>query len=99
MVASTARLGSSRRFACAPHLFAVRSVSARVPHRREVRWFGFILLSSTLAVATVAGMVVFTWLTLLGLQGLRLKFLENYEPVVGGGVFCALGLIIILFEQ
>jgi ABC-type nickel/cobalt efflux system permease component RcnA len=62
-------------------------------------WFGFVLLSSTLAIATVAGMVVFTWLTLLGLQRLRLKFLENYEPVVVGGVFCALGLIIILFEQ
>ena len=53
----------------------------------------------TLAVATVAGIVVFTWLTLLGLQRLRLKFLENYEPLVVGGVFCALGLIIILFEQ
>jgi len=44
-------------------------------------------------------MVVFTWLTLLGLQRLRLKFLEDYEPLLVGGVFCLLGLIIIAFEH
>jgi cation transport ATPase len=62
-------------------------------------WLGFALLSAILATATVAGMIVFTWLTLLGLQRLRLKFLENYEPLVVGGVFCLLGLIIIAFEH
>jgi nickel/cobalt transporter (NicO) family protein len=62
-------------------------------------WLGFACLSAILATATVAGMLVFTWLTLLGLQRLRLKFFENYEPLVIGGVFCLLGLIIIAFEH
>ena len=62
-------------------------------------WLGFAFLSAILAMATVAGMVVFTWLTLLGLQRLRLKILENYEPLVVGGVFCLLGLIVIAFEH
>jgi nickel/cobalt exporter len=47
-------------------------------------WVGFALLSSILAIATVAGMVVFTWLTLAG---------------VLGGVLCLLGVLIILFER
>lgn len=62
-------------------------------------WFGFALLSAILAIATVAGMIVFTWLTLLGLQRLRFKALEKYEPIIVGVVFCLLGLIIILFEH
>jgi ABC-type nickel/cobalt efflux system permease component RcnA len=62
-------------------------------------WFGFALLSAILAIATVAGMIVFTWLTLLGLQRLRFKALEKYEPITVGVVFCLLGLIIILFEH
>jgi hypothetical protein len=62
-------------------------------------WFGFALLSAILAIATVAGMIVFTWLTLHGLQRLRFKALEKYEPITVGLVFCLLGLIIILFEH
>ena len=62
-------------------------------------WSGFALLSAILAIATVAGMIVFTWLTLLGLQRLRFKALEKYEPITVGVVFCLLGLIIILFEH
>jgi nickel/cobalt transporter (NicO) family protein len=62
-------------------------------------WFGFALLSAILAIATVAGMIVFTWLTLRGLQRLRFKALEKYEPIIVGVVFCLLGLIIILFEH
>ncbi|HEY4283047.1 MAG TPA: hypothetical protein VGM62_08275 [Chthoniobacterales bacterium] len=62
-------------------------------------WFGFALLSSVLAIATVTGMVVFTWLTLLGLQRLRLRSLEKYEPFAVGTVFCLLGVIIMLFER
>ena len=62
-------------------------------------WLGFALLSSVLAIATVAGMVTFTWLTLLGLQRLRFKMLEDYEPVIVGGVFCLLGLLVIVFEH
>jgi ABC-type nickel/cobalt efflux system permease component RcnA len=62
-------------------------------------WMAFALLSMILAVGTVAGMIVFTWLTLLGLQRLRLKSLDKYEPITLGAVFCLLGVIIILFEH
>jgi ABC-type nickel/cobalt efflux system permease component RcnA len=62
-------------------------------------WLGFALLSTVLGIATVAGMVAFTWLTLLGLQRLRPKALEKYEPIIVGGVFCLLGLVIVLFEK
>jgi nickel/cobalt exporter len=62
-------------------------------------WLGFFLLSSVLALATVAGMVVFTWLTLLGLQRLRLRWVAKYEALAVGIVFCALGLMIIFFEM
>jgi nickel/cobalt transporter (NicO) family protein len=62
-------------------------------------WLGFALLSAVLATGTVAGMVTFTWLTLLGLQRLRFKALEKYEPMIVSGVFCLLGLVIILFEK
>ena len=62
-------------------------------------WLGFALLSAILAVGTVAGMVTFTWLTLLGLQRLRFKTLERYEPLIVSGVFVLLGLVIMLFEK
>jgi nickel/cobalt exporter len=62
-------------------------------------WLGFVLLSSVLAVATIAGMVTFTWLTLLGLQRLRVKMLEKYEPLIVSGIFCLLGVLVIMFER
>jgi len=62
-------------------------------------WAGFAFLSAVLAVGTVAGMVTFTWLTLLGLQRLRFEALEKYEPLIISGMFCLLGIIIILFER
>jgi nickel/cobalt exporter len=62
-------------------------------------WLGFAFLSAVLATATVAGMVTFTWLTLRGLQRLRFKALEKYEPMIVSAVFCLLGLLIILFEK
>ena len=62
-------------------------------------WFGFIFLSVILAVATVAGMVVFTWLTMAGVEKLRFKALEKYEGAVLGGLLCILGLLIIVFEH
>jgi len=62
-------------------------------------WIAFALLSAILAVGTVAGMIVFTWLTLLGLQRLRVESLDKYEPATLGAVFCLLGVIIMLFEH
>lgn len=61
-------------------------------------WLGFALLSAVLAIATVAGMVTFTWVTLLGLQRLRFKMLERYEPLIVGSVFCLLGALVVIFE-
>lgn len=62
-------------------------------------WIGFALLSSILAIATVAGMVVFTWLTLAGVEKLKFRNLEKFESGILGGVLCLLGLLIILFER
>lgn len=62
-------------------------------------WLGFALLSSVLAVATVAGMITFTWLTLMGLQRMRFKMLEKYEPLIVSAVFCLLGVLVIIFER
>jgi nickel/cobalt transporter (NicO) family protein len=62
-------------------------------------WVGFAFLSTILAIATVAGMVTFTWLTLLGLQQIPFRALERYEPLIVSSVFCLLGVIIILFEH
>jgi nickel/cobalt exporter len=62
-------------------------------------WLGFALLSSVLAIATVAGMVTFTWLTLRGLQRVRFKSLEKYEPAIVAGVFCLLGILVIVLER
>ena len=62
-------------------------------------WGGFFLLTLILSVATVAGMVAFTWLTLAGIERLNLKFIEKYESGVLGGMLCLLGLLIIIFEH
>lgn len=62
-------------------------------------WLGFALLSTVLAIATVAGMITFTWLTLLGLQRLRFKMLEKYEPLIVSAVFCVLGILVIVVEH
>lgn len=62
-------------------------------------WSGFALLTVILSVATVSGMVIFTWLTLIGLEKLKLRWLERYESGMMGGLLCVLGLFVILFEK
>jgi hypothetical protein len=62
-------------------------------------WAGFALLTAILSVGTVAGMVLFTWLTLSGAQKIKLGLLEKYESGLIGGLLCAVGLLIILFEH
>ena len=47
----------------------------------------------------VAGMVVFTWLTLAGVEKLNVRVLEKFESGILSGVLCLLGLLIILFEH
>lgn len=62
-------------------------------------WSGFVLLTAILSVGTVAGMVLFTWLTLTGVQKVKLGLLERYESGLIGSLLCAVGLLIILFEK
>lgn len=61
-------------------------------------WAGFLLLSLLLAVATLAGMLLFTWLTLLGITRLRLERLERYENGLAGSVLLALGVLVWALE-
>jgi nickel/cobalt exporter len=61
-------------------------------------WGGFAVLTAVLSVATVAGMVLFTSLTLAGLSKVKLGLLEKYESVIMGILLCAVGILIIVFE-
>ncbi len=61
-------------------------------------WAGFAVLTAVLSVATVAGMVIFTSLTLAGLSKMKLGLLEKYESVLMGVLLCAVGILIIFFE-
>ena len=62
-------------------------------------WRGFFVLSAILAVATFAGMLLFTWLALVGLEKIQVKKLERYEAGLLGGLFSAVGLLIIVLEH
>lgn len=62
-------------------------------------WSGFALLTVILSIATVAGMVAFTWLTLSGMEKLKFRLLERYEGGVMGALLCLLGILVILFEK
>ena len=62
-------------------------------------WIGFALLTAILSVGTVAGMVVFTWLTLAGVRKIKLGLLEKYESGLIGALLCAVGVLIIIFEK
>lgn len=58
-------------------------------------WMGFFVLSAVLAFATIGGMVIFTWLTMSGVERLRLGFLERYESGILGALILFLGVGII----
>jgi ABC-type nickel/cobalt efflux system permease component RcnA len=62
-------------------------------------WTGFVVLSAILAVATLAGMTLFTWLALVGFERFRLKAFERREAGLLGALFAILGLLIILLEH
>jgi nickel/cobalt exporter len=62
-------------------------------------WSGFFLLSAVLAAATLAGMVVFTWLSLAGLERLKLTPLERYESAILSGLLILLGIAVMVFER
>jgi ABC-type nickel/cobalt efflux system permease component RcnA len=62
-------------------------------------WKGFVVLSVILAVATLAGMTLFTWLALVGFERFRLKTFERYEAGLLGALFAILGGLIFVLEQ
>jgi hypothetical protein len=62
-------------------------------------WIGFAELTAILSIGTVAGMLLFTGLTLAGMKKLQLGLLEKYESALMGGVLCLVGLLILLFEK
>ncbi len=62
-------------------------------------WRGFALLTAILSVGTVAGMILFTSLTLAGVQRIKLGVLERYESGLIGVLVCAVGLLIIILEK
>jgi hypothetical protein len=62
-------------------------------------WSGFALLTVILSVGTVAGMVLFTSLTLAGVKRVKLGLLERYESGIIGALLCTVGLLIILLEK
>jgi nickel/cobalt exporter len=61
-------------------------------------WTGFGILTAALSVGAILGMVLFTWLTLVGLGRLNLSFLEKFESVIMGILLCAVGLLILVLE-
>jgi hypothetical protein len=62
-------------------------------------WSGFLVLSAVLALATLAGMVLFTWLTLAGLEHVRFSTLERYESGILGALLILLGVAIMVFDR
>jgi ABC-type nickel/cobalt efflux system permease component RcnA len=62
-------------------------------------WRGFALLSVILAVAALAGMALFTWLTLLGLEKSGVRRLERHEAALLGTLFSLLGVLVVVLEH
>lgn len=62
-------------------------------------WSGFLVLSIILALGTLAGMTLFTWLTLVGLERFELKYFERWEAGLLGLLFCVLGVLLIALEH
>lgn len=56
-------------------------------------WTGFWLLSAILAVTTLGGMALLTWLTLLGSERFRLERFERYEAGLLAGLFYVLAIV------
>jgi hypothetical protein len=62
-------------------------------------WKGFWVLSAILAVATLAGMALFTWLALVGFDKFRLKRFERFEAGLLAAVFGILSLVVMLMDH
>lgn len=62
-------------------------------------WRGFVVLSVILAVAALAGMTLFTWLALLGVDRMRIQRFERSEAGLLGVIFLVLGVVVVLLER
>jgi nickel/cobalt exporter len=62
-------------------------------------WAGFALLTAILSVGTVLGMVVFTSLSLTGLNRIRLGWLERCESGMMAALLFGVGLFVLLFSH
>src|SRR5881227_334070 len=62
-------------------------------------WGGFALLTLILSTAAVAGMLVFTWLALIGIRGIGLGWFERYESLVMGSLLLLVGVMVLVFEK
>lgn len=62
-------------------------------------WGGVTLLSVILALGTWTAMLLFTWLTLLGVERVRFKWLEECEAPVLGTLLILCGLAFIVVEH
>lgn len=62
-------------------------------------WTGFVALCGVLAVATLGGMLLLTWLTLIGFPHATFDRFERYESKVLGGLLILLGLAVLILES
>ena len=62
-------------------------------------WTGFWVLSAILAVGALAGMMLFTWLTMVGLEKVELKKIERWEAGLLGSIFMLLGVLVVVMEH
>jgi Cu2+-exporting ATPase len=58
---------------------------------------GYII--GILAVATLCGMLLFTWLTLLGFERFSVKQFERYEAALLGAIFTVLGVLMLVLKH
>lgn len=62
-------------------------------------WSGFAVLSTILAVGALGGMMVFSWLALIGAEKFPTRAFEKYEAAILGTVFCVLGVAVLVLER
>ena len=85
--------GCDHEPAHAADLFALRSVSADLCLGRALRLGAALPCSRPyFRSAQSLGMVLFTWLTLAGVQKVKLGLLEKYESGLIGALLCTVGL-------
>ena len=64
----------------------------------EHGWQAFLVLSVVLMVATAAGMLIFTSLSLAGFKRLGMQWVERYEETILGAALVLVGLAVALFK-